>query len=487
MNCPNCHAELPDSAKFCTKCGTKIVVQTAAPAAAEQKVCANCGAVLKAGAKFCNKCGTRCAEADQPTVKIAPVSAVPVQPVQQPTYQQPVYQQPMQQAPAKKQKPQKQKKSGKKGGGVVLTIVIILLLVVILGLGGWLLWTRFGGEAGSILPTNKETASDESKEEAESAEGAESTEAGDPELLDELDDQLDELEASAGTADAKTLVDDGVKLIEQYEEIGDENGLVPEASEKIRSVLDIITSPAISYCETIEDQHLGSSGYTEITGTMDPITEKVAALTEKGYTVDATEATEYADGLVGRMRAYYISAINEITSRDQWSRDEAWSYAEQAYSIQEDGKLVLFDESEKDDPLTLRYEYCFARITLKRCENGIADGSMTNEGAFNEVVAILDQTDYNLLVLQAAVEYGTAAGIDVTAYQNAYNAIADQLKSQGLTIMHTGENSGSTVDLQKFWYFNDLDGDTSYMVDIHNGTTQATRTWIRENIPAYFN
>lgn len=58
MKCPKCNAELREGAKFCTKCGEKIV-QQAEPKADQQPVCATCGAPLKPGAKFCTKCGTK--------------------------------------------------------------------------------------------------------------------------------------------------------------------------------------------------------------------------------------------------------------------------------------------------------------------------------------------------------------------------------------------------------------------------------------------
>lgn len=50
MKCPNCSAELREGAKFCTKCGQKII---------QSQVCVSCGAELKPGAKFCTKCGAR--------------------------------------------------------------------------------------------------------------------------------------------------------------------------------------------------------------------------------------------------------------------------------------------------------------------------------------------------------------------------------------------------------------------------------------------
>ena len=81
----------------------------------------------------------------------------------------------------------------------------------------------------------------------------------------------------------------------------------------------------------------------------------------------------------------------------------------------------------------------------------------------------------------------SAAGMDTSNAQSAYNDVVSALKSyQNLSIVNTGVNSGTSVDLKHFWYFNDLDGDDQYKVDIHNGTTKETREWIRTNVSKWF-
>ncbi len=44
--CPQCHAPLPQGAKFCSACGTKLLTN-----------CPHCGEAVAPGSKFCPKCG----------------------------------------------------------------------------------------------------------------------------------------------------------------------------------------------------------------------------------------------------------------------------------------------------------------------------------------------------------------------------------------------------------------------------------------------
>jgi hypothetical protein len=64
MECPNCKAQLKDTAKFCGKCGTKI--ETVEQPADDQNKCIECGNPLKPNAKFCGKCGAKQQQAPPP-------------------------------------------------------------------------------------------------------------------------------------------------------------------------------------------------------------------------------------------------------------------------------------------------------------------------------------------------------------------------------------------------------------------------------------
>lgn len=49
----HCNNELSQGAKFCGKCGTKVVIQ---------RHCAQCGSLLAFDEMFCTECGTKYGE-----------------------------------------------------------------------------------------------------------------------------------------------------------------------------------------------------------------------------------------------------------------------------------------------------------------------------------------------------------------------------------------------------------------------------------------
>lgn len=527
--CIKCGAQIRPGAKFCTKCGAAQSVPAAQPPAqpasaqmtppAEQPAFAQEAqpAPQQAPVQEIQPVGPQApaqspqpaeqptpVQMTQPTWQPAPVQMTqpPAQPLSEPSAQL-SEQQASVQMPSEQQVPAQQAPKKKKKSKLPLVMVIILLLILLL-VGGYFVLDKvfdinlismiMGGEDNDSEdeediedPDDRENPGDTNATDGDSsdADGEEVKEI-DPEVLKALADQLEAAKQASDGGDYTSALDGSKEVLNRFIALSEEYDLDENARKQIAEAFAIASKSAIAIGQNVESVAYGSAGYTQIHITVDPVLEIATVLKEKGYEVDSTGIEEYNEGIVPRMKEWFILAINEITKRDQWSRDEAWTYAEAAYSIQENGKTVLFDESDLDDPLRLRYVYCLAWIMRKRCENGVADGSMSNADAFNNLISVLEETDYNLLVLQDIITYGNASGQNVTGYRNAYNAIVDEIKNeQGLSIVNSGVNSGTSVDVRKFWYFNDLDGDNAYKVDINNGTTQVTRDWIRENIPSY--
>jgi len=71
--CPNCGADVPNTAPFCTNCGLKMNIQSANPAANTSVAhCTGCGSPLNPGSAFCTKCGKK---VEQPAAEPAPAQA----------------------------------------------------------------------------------------------------------------------------------------------------------------------------------------------------------------------------------------------------------------------------------------------------------------------------------------------------------------------------------------------------------------------------
>ena len=110
MKCPNCGHNLPDTARFCNKCGQPIVPK---PPTEERRIyCPNCGASLPEAARFCNKCGQPLDEEDPPRQAELP----PQQPVKEapkkpePPKQEPVKAEPPKENPASQNPPSQEER-----------------------------------------------------------------------------------------------------------------------------------------------------------------------------------------------------------------------------------------------------------------------------------------------------------------------------------------------------------------------------------------
>lgn len=538
--CPGCGSELRLEAKFCAKCGMKQEVQPAvqpipkptpqhevqpasqpfiqvAPQPASQQTLKEPPkkerkSAMKSKRKESSQ--TDVQVASQPFIQVA--SQPVIQPASQPTPQsapqadvQAASQPFIQVAPQPVvQSTSRSDSSGKKGGmKAVVVIAVILLVIGLVCGGGYVLVNVFdvhpiAAIAGLFGDKAKETKEEENSDETEKT----VDKAGEKESKEDKETSETTIDAAALLEPADELaaqtqteyengnyfagvIPQGAEAMAQYVSIGEEYGLKEEAQNGINSVYDMYADAVIRTCDGLRQQGANAACLEQIRITLTDGTDLVDMIKEKGYTVEGEDLYAYKAETIQWYRNNFIQCINNITKYENWSRDEAWSYAEQAAYVKENAKPFLFDDEDLDDPLRMRYVYCLAWKTRKVCENGLADGTMTKENAAQSMIAILQETDYNMLLIQDIITYGSEAGMDVEKYRQAYDAIVDEIRSeQGLTIGNsTGVNSASSVDLQHFWYFNDLDGEDVYKVDLHNGTTAATREWIRSNVPVILN
>ncbi len=531
--CPGCGTELRAEAKFCAKCGMKQegqpapqpVIQVAPQVAPQPVIQVAPQPVVQPNPQPTPQPTPKATP--QPEVQVAqsaiqvapqPVVQPNPQPTSQPTPKATLQPEVQVAPPVIQVAPQpvvqstsKVSSDKKKGGTKVLGLIIAFLLVIAVITGGGYVLVDvldfhpiaaiadlFGNRnevSERVTESSEDADSDEESKVAAEKEEKEEKSSSETEAKD-----LSHLE-SANELAAQTqteyenenyfngVIPRGADAITQFVTVGAEYGLMEEAQQGIDSVYEMYADAVIRTCDGLRNQGANAACLEQIRMTLTDATDLVDMMTEKGFTVNGKDLYAYKTDTIQWYRNNFIQCINNITKYENWSRDEAWSYAEQAAYVKENGVPFLFDSENLDDPLRMRYVYCLAWKTRKVCENGIADGSMTKESAAQSMIAILQETDYNMLLLQDIITYGSDAGMDVEKYRRAYDAIANEIKSeQNLTIGNsTGVNSSTSVDLQHFWYFNDLDGEEVYKVDLYNGTTASTREWIRTNVPVILN
>lgn len=142
--------------------------------------------------------------------------------------------------------------------------------------------------------------------------------------------------------------------------------------------------------------------------------------------------------------------------------------------MQDAESIGLVDYGDMDDPMTQRYAYALARVTMKNVENGVNDGSMSMEDAVSEMKSVMADTDYNLLLLDTLAYYQYELG-DTDSADTAWgwlNEIRNKIcDTQGIEI-------GSDISLEYFWSFNEFE--EKYSVSDVNGLTKENHEWIRE-------
>ena len=474
MKCPNCNAQIAAGSKFCVYCGKEIIVVNNQPFNDEPQKESDVSSEGKNKPFNIYPAQGQSSEAG----KAGRVSAASSRRHQEAEGETNVY-------------------PKKKGGSKWILVVIVVLVIGIRGCF-WLATSVDSGqyaeeESGVEVNASTEDIQDGGSEPQNSGASSESDAQERDESTFDDTDKLSILAQEEYEEEAYTDAHrDSKQALQNYLQIAGNSNLGLSAQERIANTYKTYTDAIISYGKVLENQddHLASVRYETTKDMIDSAHKLTNEIVEKGYEVDSNNLENYANGLIGRYKDFYIRAINKFANSEEtgtpWPRDDAWKYASSAYSVQINGEPVLFDETNLEDPLRMRYVYCLAWITTKRCEQGINEGTMNASIAAGLIKGVLEETDYNPLLLQKYIGYAREAGLDdADRYQRAYDAIIDEVKrEQDLIIeLNTGENSGNRVDLRYFRYFNNLNGEEKYLVDSTNGTTKATRDWIRNNIP----
>ena len=447
-------------------------------APAQPALCPKCGAQLKEGTKFCTKCG-------------APVGSesAPSQQADAPKYSGFASlgsDAPVQSAAPSEPAPEKAKKSSSKGLIIIIVLVIAALIVAIL-LALKSMGVFSGGRQDNEVSQSSGRDDDEEDEDDE-----DETEEEDPEAaaekaaeIEEIKDQIKSYVKEGDKSDA--MSSSYPAALDLYIRLADEYDMAEDISKEADDIFARYAEQVRYSVSLLDGQYVSSGLYVQSRIYYDEIVEYADRLEKAGIEINSDSIREESDNLIEVYREKYIFAINEIASRENWSRDEAWELAADAASIvDDDGNQVLFDPDDLDDPLRLRYIYSLAWVTRKNIETGIKDKTMTAEDALDEIDRVLKETDYNLQLIYDGIYYCTEAGIDPTPYTQAFNTIMEKLgENEGiLIILDHSQADDKNIDLNHFWAFNDISSGANpdFQVSTTNGTTAETRAWIRENI-----
>ena len=496
MKCPKCQNEINTNARFCVKCGCNIAEalananQQAKPVS--QAVCAKCGAELMPGAKFCTKCGTPITPAvpqedDEKTVLLftEDTNSANSQSVHNNhvgngvnaagnqygnIVDTPNIIPPENNKKAKKKNKKaagQPKEQEKAGAGLVIAAVILGILVIASGVVCFLVWN------GTIsLPAGDKTITVEvTAEETESA-SEEATSAADSDVNpDELFAEEDELLAEAKsriTVDAEI-----VNGMNNLEAVIDQSVAKAEEAGDTSLAADRVTEAYLSYVtavgkhkDMLDGSTLSGGIYGQVMMEMEDAIALGDELASKGYNVDTSSLVSAKDEFDKTYTDKIINTFDEFTSREAWSRTESWNLMSETADN-------MFDPSDLDNPIRLRYAYALSWWTQKQIETELANGTITAKGAAIKIANLIDVMDYNPMMINYYINYMHEAGEDCAGVEEAYQDIVEQIAgTQGLTI-------GEDVALDHFWYFNDF---VTHPVDSINGVTQENREWIRDRM-----
>ncbi len=500
--------------------------------AQQDKVCVKCGAPIKPGARFCTKCGTPVAQPApvQPTVEAPKPAPTPVQPTQtpqpkaatpvqpaptpqpkaatpvqpaptpqpkavtpvqptpapqpkaampvqptpapQPKAAAPVKPAPAQPKPApasnKQPKPAMPKDDEKASPALIIVVVVLAVLVIASGIVCFLVWN------GTISLPFGNTATEKTIDEEESTEATTEAETSTIDA-DELFAEADTLaETGKGQIAVDAEIVDGMNnlntAIQEYASKAEEAGDISLAVDRINDAYVAYITAIVRHKDMLSASTLSGAIYKQILIEMDDAAALGDDLAAKGYEVDYSSLTSAKDEFIKSYTDKVVAAFDEFTKGQMWSRTECWN-------LMSETPDNMFDNSDLDNPLRLRYAYALSWWIQKQIESELASGTITTKGAAIKIGGMIETMDYNPMMINYYISYMNDAGEDCSEVSQAYDDIVNQLsQTQGIVI-------GQDIPLEHFWYFNDFGEYSGDMEDgSTNGVTPENRQWIRDRM-----
>ena len=361
-----------------------------------------------------------------------------------------------------------QEKSNKKKSSTGLVIAIALLFVMIIAAGtvGFLVWKgNISVPSLSAFTSKEEETSTEEGTESTSVEETVQSTIDTEELFAEADTMIntgkDQITVDAEIVNGMNSLEDAMNLlVAKAEEAGDTS----LAAERITDTYASYVTAVIKHKDMLNGSTLSGAIYGQVMIEMNEAVALGEELTAKGYTIDTSSLISARDEFDKTYTEKIITTFDEFTTRETWSRTESWNLMSETADY-------MFDTSDLDNPIRLRYAYALSWWIQKQIETEINNGTITTKGAAIKIANLIKDMDYNPMMIHYYITYMQAAGEDCSEVAVAYNNIVAHLEeTQGLRI-------GVDVALDHFWYFNDFG---TYSVDDKNGVTKENRQWIRD-------
>lgn len=459
MICPKCQNQIQADARFCDKCGLRLSETVQAQeikTTALETVCKECGAVLEPESKFCKSCGASTNKTVMPVIpKNVKANSAP-------------------------------KTRNKKKGSVFFILFIVLIAIV--GTLVILIWQKiipvsaFITERSSKISEEMTLESDmqnssqpepEIKEYQETNTGTTKTDIDADALFADID-VLVEIAKSQMDTDAKIInvMDSLSSAVTAYVSKAEEAGNAAAASDRVKDAYEAYIKAVIRHKDMMNASTFSGSIYAQIMSELDTAVELGDKMAQMGYETDTFDLEIERKVFNESYREKMIDTFDEFTTRDAWSRTEAWN-------LMRDTVDNMFDSADMDNPLRLRYCYALAWWTQKQIETELASDTITQKEAAIKIAGLIEAMDYNPMMIEYYIQYMSAAGEDCQAVTAAYDEIVRHIdETQGIKL-------GRDIDLAHFWYFNDISAPADGVQDGSiNGVTPENREWIRSRMEA---
>jgi len=241
---------------------------------------------------------------------------------------------------------------------LIIVVVVLAVLVIASGIVCFLVWN------GTISLPFGNTATEKTIDEEESTEATTEAETSTVDV-DELFAETDTLaETGKGQIAVDAEIVDGMNnlnaAIHEYASKAEEAGDISLAVDRINDAYVAYITAIVRHKDMLSASTLSGAIYKQILIEMDDAAALGDDLAAKGYEVDYSSLTSAKDEFIKSYTDRIVAAFDEFTKGQMWSRTECWN-------LMSETPDNMFDNSDLDNPLRLRYAYALSWWIQKKC------------------------------------------------------------------------------------------------------------------------